>query len=612
MNIFINNIEKHKVKLLSLDSVLNKLSLLRLFAFLFSATLIVILANERLLTSIFVAIPLCAIAFGLFVKQYNKNEQLRQFVDFLKTINEYEILRLDNNLTGFSSAETFCNPHHPYVADLDVFGSHSLFQLLNRTTTTPGHAKLTEWLSAPAATATIRSRQQAVNELSPKLEWRQHFQASGLCFKHTQNEYNGLLAFAEKSGECLQHKVKYLITIIPLSILSTWSTIYFFIGFFLHGNFKSIVPLILISLVNALVLKKVKPAAEATKENILSKINVLRGYRSLILKIESEQYVSELLQHLQFSIHKDSYSAVKEIDKLRKIFEVFQLRGRKKELNNFFYSLLNVLWFLDFYLVILTEQWKKQNGSALRGWTNAVGEFEVLCSLAGFHYANPSYTFPEIEEDSFAIGFNMLGHPLISQNKRVHNDFTLKGRGKIAMITGSNMAGKSTFLRGVGVNMVLSLMGAPCCARSATVSNINVFSSMRTQDSLEEGVSSFYAELKRIEQLLKLIESGQAVFFLLDEMFKGTNSKDRHKGSFSLIKQLEELNAFGIISTHDLELASLAGRHRLVANYSFNSQIENGALTFSYALEDGLCKDFNASELMKKSGIKILSQVEEM
>jgi DNA mismatch repair ATPase MutS len=204
----------------------------------------------------------------------------------------------------------------------------------------------------------------------------------------------------------------------------------------------------------------------------------------------------------------------------------------------------------------------------------------------------------------------MLGHPLINKDKRVCNTFRLKGRGEIAMITGSNMAGKSTFLRTIGINLVLAFMGAPCCATSARVSVIKIFSSMRTQDNLEEGVSSFYAELRRVEQLLKLIESGEAVFFMLDEMFKGTNSKDRHHGGFSLIKQLREMNAFGIISTHDLDLAILAGKHRLVSNYSFNSAIQGDEIIFNYALTDGLCTDFNASALMKRSGIKILSQID--
>lgn len=248
----------------------------------------------------------------------------------------------------------------------------------------------------------------------------------------------------------------------------------------------------------------------------------------------------------------------------------------------------------------------------MRTWVSAVSEFEVLSSLAGFSYANPSYTFPEIKSEPYTIHFEQVGHPLISLESRVCNHFHLAGKGEIAVITGSNMAGKSTFLRTIGVNMVLALMGAPCCASSGQVSHMQLFTSMRTQDNLEEGASSFYAELRKIEQLLKMIESGQAIFFMLDEMFKGTNSKDRYKGGVSLIKQLSELNAFGIISTHDLELAKLAANHMMVANYSFNSEIKAGEMTFNYTLTQGICSDFNASALMKRSGIKILADIEEM
>ena len=202
-----------------------------------------------------------------------------------------------------------------------------------------------------------------------------------------------------------------------------------------------------------------------------------------------------------------------------------------------------------------------------------------------------------------------LGHPLINSNKRVCNNFHSEGQGDIVLITGSNMGGKSTFLRAVGVNLVLAFAGAPCCAIQGQVSNLKLFTSMRTQDNLKEGVSSFYAELSRIEKMLKLIESSQNTFFLLDEMFKGTNSEDRHKGGFSLINQLSKLKTSGIIATHDIELAKLSGNKRLVTNYSFNSEIKDNSMIFSYELHPGICNDFNASELMKKSGIEILSNI---
>ena len=230
----------------------------------------------------------------------------------------------------------------------------------------------------------------------------------------------------------------------------------------------------------------------------------------------------------------------------------------------------------------------------------------MVNSFAGFCYSNPSYTFPEITEKNNYVHFEALGHPLINSNKRVCNNFHSEGQGDVVMITGSNMAGKSTFLRAVGVTIVLSLTGAPCCAKNGQVSNLQLYSSMRTQDNLQKGISSFFAELSRIEKMLKLIESNQNVFFLLDEMFKGTNSEDRHRGGFSFINQISKLKTSGIIATHDIELAKLAANKMLVTNYSFNSEIKDNSMIFSYELDPGICIDFNASELMKKSGIKII------
>jgi DNA mismatch repair ATPase MutS len=356
-------------------------------------------------------------------------------------------------------------------------------------------------------------------------------------------------------------------------------------------------------------LRRIKPAAEEIIEKTHHNIKILGGYQSLITSIESEKFDSAILQRLQTTFRQHGYSAAGEINKLKNILEIAKLRGTRGSSvgANLFYTVINVFCPLDVYWILLTEKWKIKNSIYLRTWASAVGEFEVLSSVAGFSYSNPTFSFPEIKQGTYHLHFERLGHPLINPESRVYNDFQLMGRGEIALITGSNMAGKSTFLRTVGINLVLAFMGAPCCAKAAQVSSMKVFSSMRTQDNLEEGVSSFYAELKRMEQLLVLIESGQAVLFLLDELFKGTNSKDRYKGGVSLIKQLSDLNAFGLISTHDLELAKLASSYTRVANYSFNSVIREEEMIFDYALTKGICQDFNASELMKRSGIKILS-----
>lgn len=616
MNIFQRNIRGNKATILKLSNDLKQLSVFRLIAFVSSVSFILFLANERLITLLFFVVPLSILGFAFLLNRYKRVAYLKRHTTFLKEINEQEVLRLENKLSSFPTGQVFIDRGHPYVSDLDIFGKHSLFQLINRATTESGSLCLAEWLSEPASKEIILIRQQAVKELTPKLGWRQDFQAAGMHFSNSKSDYHKLLDWLEKPVNLLPHQGKYMTVAILLSVLFTLALYYHFAHSYLSDYILHTFPLILILAVNYFVLRRVKPIAEEIIDNMHHNVKILGSYQALILKIESEKFHSEILQRLQTVFSQYNYSAALEIKKLKKILEIFQLRGTKKGSKgsiggNLFYSVFNHFWLLDIHCIIKAEKWKNKNRLYLKSWASAVSEFEALSSLAGFSYSNPSYAFPEIKEEPYAIRFEMLGHPLINAENRVCNDFTLEGRGKIAMVTGSNMAGKSTFLRTVGTNLILALMGAPCSAKSGQVSNMNVFSSMRTEDNLEEGISSFYAELKRIQKLLELIRNGNPIFFLLDEMFKGTNSKDRHRGGFSLIRQLEELNAFGIISTHDLELAILAGKHALVTNYSFNSEIREGEMYFDYKLTLGLCTDFNASELMKRSGINILSHIEE-
>ena len=613
MNIYKSKIQEYHAAVSKLENVINKLSALRLASFVLSVALIMVLANARSVGFVLIVAPVCMFGFALLIKHYNKLFYLKQHTTFLKQINEEEVSRQENKLSGFETGQTFLKRDHAYVSDLDIFGTHSLFQLINRATTETGQGLLAAWLSEPASKEVILQRHEAITELSPKLDWRQDFQASGMFFSNTKSDYAKLLDWIEKPVKLLHQRAKYLATGVLLSIISTSAAAYFIYGLLSDQERFSIAhafPLIISLFINSRVLKKINPVTEEVIQGTLHNVKTLRGYQSLIAKIESEKFQSGILLKLQSAFSTGGYSAVSEINKLGKILDVFQQKSTKKPIGgNSFYAIFNILWLFDIYLIILAEKWKYKNSGSLKIWAPAVSEFEVLSSLAGFSYSNPSFTFPEIEEEPCIIDFRMLGHPLLRPERRVSNDFNLVGRGEIAMITGSNMAGKSTFLRTVGVNLVLALTGAPCCAASGRVSHMKVFSSMRTQDNLEEGVSSFYAELKKIEQLLKLIESGETIFFLLDEMFKGTNSQDRYKGGVSLIRQLNELNAFGIISTHDLELAKLSGNHLSVANFSFNSEIQGDEMIFNYKLTEGICKDFNASELMRKSGIKILSDI---
>ncbi|WP_224998770.1 DNA mismatch repair protein MutS [Cesiribacter sp. SM1] len=611
LNNYQHNIQQYRLAAAKLAERLKMLSFSRIAAFVASIIFIVIFANARMVALLFFVVPLAVLAFVVLLKRYNKAAYQKQHAVFLKEINEQEVLRLENKLSSFPAGEAYRSPHHPYVADLDIFRSHSLFQLINRTTTESGSVCLAAWMSASAPKPEILNRQQAVKELAPLLDWRQDFQASGMHHSNAKSDYNKLLAWLEKPVQLLPNKTKYLAAGISLALLTSLALLYHFIYAYTSDYLLNTLPLLLMLIVNYIVLKRLKPVAEEIIDDTHQNIKILGGYQSLIRKIEGEQFKAPLLLQLQSVFSQQNYSAAAQINKLKNILEVSQLKGTKRNFGNQFYTILNMFWLLDIYWIIQTEQWKVRNSSYLRSWAAAVSEFEALSSMAGFAYSNPSYTFPEIKTGPCTIDFEMLGHPLLKPEGRRSNDFSLRARENIAMITGSNMAGKSTFLRTVGANLVLALMGAPCCAKWGEVSELKIFTSMRTQDNLEEGISSFYAELKKVEQLLQLVQSGEAIFFMLDEMFKGTNSKDRHRGGFSLIKQLEELNAFGIISTHDLDLADLAGKHRLVKNYSFNSEIRQGEMIFDYKLTPGLCKDFNASELMKKSGIKVLDYIEE-
>lgn len=609
MGIYRENIKMYDAKLLKLSKLLNRISFIRIFIFVISSIILIYLFSFNLITPILIVFPLSILCFGVAITHHNKTAFLKKHTAFLKGINESEILRKKCNLEEFDTGHKFINQNHPYTSDLDIFGQHSIFQLVNRTTTESGMILLSEWLSEPAPNYEIHDRQKAIKELSQNLDWRQDFQASGMHFQNKKSDYYKLLDWVEAPVVLLKYQRIYIAVAIILSVLSLLG-LYFSI---LYLRYIYLLPFITALFVNLIILRKVKSIADDIVRTSQENINTLRGYRTLINKIERESFRSKKLHQLQSILIKSKYSAFNEINRLCRLLDFSQQRGinsiKIPIKGNYLYSLLNSFLLLDIYLIIGTEKWKSKNKALLKSWAEVVSEFEVINSFAGFCYSNPSYTFPEITEKNNSVHFELLGHPLLNSNKRVCNNFHSEGQGDIVLITGSNMGGKSTFLRTVGVNLVLALAGAPCCAKYGQVSNLKLYTSMRTQDNLKEGVSSFYAELNRIEKMLKLIESSQNTFFLMDEMFKGTNSEDRHRGGFSLINQISKLKTSGIIATHDIELAKLLGNKMLVTNYSFNSEIKGNSMIFSYELHPGICNDFNASELMERSGIRIIADI---
>src|SRR5690606_38724456 len=546
-----------------------------LLIFVISSIILIYLFSNNLFTPFFIIFPISVLGFAFVLKYHTKIAYLRKHTSFLKRINEHEILREKCHLEDFDTGHEFVNHNHPYISDLDIFGQHSVFQLVNRTTTESGMILLSKWLSEPASNNEINERQIAIKEISPKLEWRQDFQASGMHFQNKKSDYFKLLEWVKKPVVLIKYGRLYSTIAIILPVLFVLFSYFFYSNLDSLNGFIYFSLMILVLFTNYIILRRAAPQAEYIVETSTKNLKTLRGYTTLINKIEKESFKSKKLNELQSIFNHNKYSASNEIIKLCRILDFSQQKGIKGQPfgGNQFYPFLNFFLLFDVHLVIDTEKWKLKNKETLKSWADVISEFEVINSFAGFSYSNPSYTFPEISERNTYVHFELLGHPLINSNTRVCNDFHSEGQGDVVMITGSNMGGKSTFLRTVGVNLVLALAGAPCCAKYGQVSNLKLFTSMRTQDNLKEGVSSFYAELDRIEKLLKLIESSTNVFFLLDEMFKGTNSEDRHRGGFSFINQLNKLKTSGIIATHDIELAKLSENKKLVANYSFNSEM---------------------------------------
>lgn len=576
----------------TLKSQYTSLSWLRILLFIGAVIGIIAFANDKNSTALVLTIVIAAIAYLFLLKKHAKLRFDLKLAQAMEQINTDEIKRLNNDLSGFDDGKKFYAANHPYHEDLDVFGRHSLFQLINRTSTFLGERVLASWLGKASDTKEITDRQQAIKELSPNIAFRQKFEAYGKANSDSVVDHQPLLNWL-KQEEYLKNPLvlRLLMILMPLAMVST----------IVLSSFDIVqtgIP-VLIGIANAVILgslfNRIQKISKQTEEGYKS----LSAMRYHIELIEKTEFSSEKLKALKSKVTHDNEHASKTIKELQLILDNFQSRL------NVIYIVFDLLLLLDLYWYLKAFNWKQKNRADITAWFETIGDLDALVSLGGFSYSNPSFTFPKVSNNHFDIKATELGHPLIKDKNRVTNNFEFNGEGGICLITGSNMSGKSTFLRTVGVNCVLGLMGAPVCASAMTVSQLRVFTSMRSQDDLEENVSSFYAELKRLKHLLSTIDGQKPVLFMIDEVLKGTNSKDRHKGAIALIKQLNASYAFGFVSTHDIELGTITNELNGVKNYSFNSEIIGDEIKFDYTLTPGICKSFNATKLMQKMGIKI-------
>lgn len=544
------------------------------------------------------ALAAAAAGLVLFVILVRRHRQIlwqRNQFRFLADINREELARYQGAHHPADTGSGFADPVHPYTGDLDVFGRSSLYVLLNRANTPDGREMLANWLRRPADREAIVHRQQALAELAGHPDWRQHFEATG---RHWEDDPQNLRRLMNWLGQPPQiSNRKWLVALAYLMPVLTVAAIVLSI---FTESIPFYLPVVFL-LVNGWLLRYTYKETDQAAEGAYQTSRTLRAYGSLIRTLEEHPFGSAGMLRIKSQFMQGQTPASGKIKQLASL--LYNLQARQ---NAYFYLLVNVTLLWDLYWMIRLERWKEGMEGTVRQWFAALAEAEALNSLAGFSYANPDYVLPDIAEADLYLEARELGHPLILAQKRVNNNFFLEGSGKTVVVTGSNMSGKSTFLRTLGINAVLALAGAPVCAASCRISVFGVFTAMRTQDSLEESVSSFYAELKRLRQLIGLLPDGRPVFYLLDEILKGTNSNDRHEGAKALIRQLHKYNATGLISTHDLALGQMGEvSPEYVTNYNFNSDLEDGKLHFDYKLREGICQSFNASQLMRQMGIEV-------
>ncbi len=566
------------------------LASVRIVSFLLWLATIIYLFNEREAALVFLFSLIYFVFFALLIKKHNKIRFQYALHKGLVDINNTEINKLKNDFSNLDTGKRYIDKDHPYHIDLDVFGVHSIFQLINHTTSDFGRVQLSKWLSFPSSKMVITERQKAVKELGKNIDFLQYYEATGKI----QNDNFNIEDFKDWINSDAEHSYKnYIHLRWPLF---AFNALVLGLLYYFDLSFGIFIPFLVL---NGLVLRKVFASLKTSTEQSEDGDKQFKSLYEQILLVEQNNFESAKLQEITKVFHQSPKPSL-ALKKLTKLLSFLESRG------NFFYVSLNVVFLLDLHLMAAIRSWKSKYRQDIDLWIDGLARLEAVISLASFHHTFPEYCFPTITDNSYNIEGKNIGHPLIHKEERVSNDVSFGKKGEVGLITGSNMSGKSTFLRTLGINMVLAFSGGPVCAETFQLGRFNIFTSMRTQDNLSESVSSFYAELKRIKQLLdQLSREKEPVFYVLDEILKGTNSHDRHNGALALMRQLQEEHCFGFISTHDLELSHETSNDPKVDNFSFNSEIVDGALKFDYTLTSGSCKSFNASHLMQMMGIKI-------
>lgn len=568
-----------------------RISMLRLALFIAGIAGLYFFFNQT--TLLIICICLTFLPLFILVKIHNRFFIRKEWLETQARIIQEELQALSGDYSSFEDGKEYVNPEHPYSFDLDIFGRRSLFQSINRTCTFFGKVRLAEWLQNHLHKKTsIEKRQEMIREISEHTLFREQFRVAGLVHHGQSSDAEKIQAWSQSPAQYLHAGwVKAFIWGVPvinslllITSLAGWTSFSWLglsFGIFLVLSFG--------------IIKR----ATYIQETYGKQLKSLNGYARLIALAKAENWKSAGMQELMERFNLNGQSPIQALQQLSKELDRLDLRN-----NQFLYVLLEGSIFFQLQEIVRIERWKVRYGQHISEWLETVGELDALCSLGTFAYNHPQYTYPELTEKPFCFLATQMGHPLMPASQCVKNDATIPSRPFFLIITGANMAGKSTYLRTIGVNYLLACIGAPVCCERLKLYPNQLITSLRTSDSLSDNESYFFAELKRLKRIIDLLNQGQQLFIILDEILKGTNSMDKQKGSFDLIRQFMQLKANGIIATHDLLLGSLIKQFpEEIRNYCFEADIKENELTFSYKLREGVAQNMNACFLMKKMGI---------
>lgn len=576
-------------QLYSLNKKYNSISFFRLIAIVFF--LVALYYFVKTDQNYWGILAFLSFATFLFLMRYHSKLLIqKQLLQALVEVNENEIAYLQREKIPFEEGSEFNDFNHPYSYDLDIFGAHSLFQNLNRTATFIGKKTLAERLTTILSNDEIEENQEAIQELRDKLDWRQEFLALAKVSQDTQSSYENLLKWSVFNSKPFSIVSRIISFVLP-ALFVGFLVIYFV-------TFQSVYLTVLsyLFVFNMVFMGLFFKRIQAEIAHTADIDKTIHQYSFLLQKIENETFTSKKLKDLQKKL----------------LFEKVQASGHLKELSELFSkmdtianlitaSLFNGTVLYHFHVLYSLIAWKREHVKAIKNWLEVIGEFEMLNSVANFSFNNPDFVYPKLNTQ-FEITFSDLSHPLLNPITRVGNDISFQPE-SFLILTGSNMSGKSTFLRSLGINMVLAGLGSPVCAAKANVHPLPVLVSMRLSDSLSDSESYFFAEIKRLKQIMDALEN-QPAFVLLDEILRGTNSDDKRNGTIEVIKKVIAKNAIGAIATHDIEVCLTTNEYpNILTNTCFEVEIIADELHFDYKLRNGICKNKSATFLMKKMGV---------